>query len=380
MRTGEGYVTEQSTGNNGNRQLSSQELEFLQHWRPLIQRLGEQKQVAETMAWSTSTVSRDYSGKTLPNDERLRELCNYLRLPEDQRFELAVLLRRARDVRQSRKTTSLDQDPPVTVQANAAIQAEAPVQGVALVPAQWEAISRQKATSVGRRGGLHAKSHPRAAWISGAVAVVVVAVAATFALYSRATAQDGVRGSYPGEGLKTVAISTSSLIPSLTVAFRQGRTAGAASVTGFEFRIAKDESLCLTAGDTGPSAGHNGDQVEVTACKLTANQIWIPEQWEINGAAFTRLVSDKYQSMCLNADNIGGLENGRRVQLWNCYPANNESWDFGDWYRNVQPGQHSYPILLHTDRLSLDADKYDFRDGDTVNIWTQYAAANQFWS
>jgi hypothetical protein len=85
--------------------------------------------------------------------------------------------------------------------------------------------------------------------------------------------------------------------------------------------------------------------------------------------------------MCLNARNIGGLSNGHHVQLYKCYyPANNESWDFGDWYHNVKAGVHSYPILLHTDRLCLDADKNDFRDGDGVNIWTQYATANQFWS
>jgi hypothetical protein len=172
-----------------------------------------------------------------------------------------------------------------------------------------------------------------------------------------------------------------SLTPGLAAAFRQGRTADAASVTGFEFRNAKDNSFCLTAVDTGSSAGKNGDRVEIDPCKLTANQIWIPEQWGMNGSSFTHLVSDKYQSMCLNADNIGGLNNGHRVQLWNCYSANNESWDFGDWYRNVRPGQRSYPILLPMDRLCLDADKYDFRDGDMVTIWTQYAkATNQFWS
>ena len=194
-------------------------------------------------------------------------------------------------------------------------------------------------------------------------------------------AQPGVRGTYPGEGLKAVAIPVKSLTPSLAAAFRQGRTAGAVTVTGYEFRNAEDDSLCLTAVDTGPTAGKKRDRVEIATCRLTASQIWIPEQWEINGSTFTHLVSDQYQSMCLNARNIGGLGDGRHVQLWDCYyPANNESWDFGDWYRNVKPGVHSYPILLHTDRLCLDADKYDFRDGDGVNIWTQYRAANQFWS
>jgi hypothetical protein len=169
------------------------------------------------------------------------------------------------------------------------------------------------------------------------------------------------------------------LTPSLAAAFRQGRTAGAATVTGYEFRNAQDDSLCLTAVDTVPSGGENGDRVKIATCALAANQIWIPLQWEVDGTTFTHLVSDQYQSMCLNARNLGGLGNGQRVQLWDCYRANNESWDFGDWYRNVKPGSRSYPLLLHTNRLCLDADRYAFGDGDVVNIWTQYPAANQFW-
>jgi hypothetical protein len=219
------------------------------------------------------------------------------------------------------------------------------------------------------------------------VGAVVVVTAAVLVWHPWGGAQAGVpgarvdvRGTYPGEGLQAVAIPVKSLPPSLAAAFRQGRTAGALTVMGYEFRNAEDNSLCLTAVNTGPMAGKNHDRVEIAKCGLTANQIWIPEQWEINGTTFTRLVSDEYQSMCLNASNVGGLSNGHRVQLWNCYPANNESWDFGDWYRNVKPGVHSYPICLHTDRLCLDADKFDFRDGDRVNIWTQYPTATQFWS
>jgi hypothetical protein len=65
--------------------------------------------------------------------------------------------------------------------------------------------------------------------------------------------------------------------------------------------------------------------------------------------------------------------------LWDCYRANNESWDFGDWYRNVKQGHRSYPILLHTDRLCLDVDN-TYGDSGAVDIQTQQAAPNQFWS
>ena len=82
----------------------------------------------------------------------------------------------------------------------------------------------------------------------------------------------------------------------------------------------------------------------------------------------------------LNADNLGGLHNSRIVQLWNCYPAGNESWDFGDWHRAVSAGGRAYPLFVRSGRLCLDADKYDLRVGTPVRIWAQYAVANQFWS
>jgi hypothetical protein len=65
--------------------------------------------------------------------------------------------------------------------------------------------------------------------------------------------------------------------------------------------------------------------------------------------------------------------------LWDCYRANNESWDFGDWYQHVKPGHHSYPILLHTDRLCLDVDD-SYGDTGTVDIRAEQATPSQFWS
>ncbi len=249
---------------------------------------------------------------------------------------------------------------------------------------QEQAGARPEGATPPGTGAGRTKRNRRPPW-PHLVAAVVLAAAITAALLvwhlRDGTQEASVRGTYPGGGLQAVAIPVKSLTPVLAAAFHQNRTTGAATVTGYEFRNAENDGLCLTATDTGPTAGENHDRVEIAACGLTASQIWIPEQWEINGSTFTHLVSDKYQSMCLNADNLGGLGNGQRAQLWNCYyPANNESWDFGDWYRNVQPGVRSYPVCLHTDRLCLDADKYDFGNGDQVNIWTQYPAANQFWS
>jgi Helix-turn-helix domain len=366
-------------------QLSRREFEFLQRWRELVDKVGGdggQKRVASRLKWSTSTVSRDYAGITLPSDERLEELCDYLRLPGSARVELAVLLRQARDAQHARRKIN---SAPSAQTSTLVPGSEGFIlaQGAAATMVQEDAAPhREGAASPGAGLAQPARRWlPHGPWVAAAVAAVAAVTAAVLVWHPWDRAQTDVVGTYPGEGLQPVAIPVKSLTPSLVAAFRQGRTAGAVTVTGYEFRNARDDSLCLTAVDTGPTAGEDRDRVEIATCRLTPSQIWIPEQWEINGSKFTHLVSDKYQSKCLNARNIGGLGNGHHVQLWKCYyPANNESWDFGDWYQNVKPGVHSYPILLHTDRLCLDADKDDFRDGAVVNIWTQYRAANQFWS
>jgi hypothetical protein len=380
-------VTEQPRKQWPDEQLSREENEFLQRWRELIDRVGAdggQQRVARRLKWTTSTVSRDYTGKTLPSDERLQEMSDYLRLPQSDRVDLGVRLRRARDARQARRKMSSVSSPHAPA---------APLGAVGQDLGQGTAVTMlQETGTVHHRGTGPAHSarsrRPLDLRIAGAFVAVVALVAVVLVWHpwdgqqpTAGSPQAGVQGIFPGEGLQAVQIPVKSLTPLLAKAFRQGRTASARAVTGYEFRNAESDSLCLTVVDTGPTAGQNKDRVEIATCGLMANQIWIPEQWEVNGSAFTHLVSDKYQSMCLNADNLSGLGDGHRTQLWNCYyPANNESWDFGDWYRNVQPGDHSYPICLHTDRLCLDADKFDFGDGDRVNIWTQYATRTQFWS
>jgi hypothetical protein len=82
--------------------------------------------------------------------------------------------------------------------------------------------------------------------------------------------------------------------------------------------------------------------------------------------------------MCLNANNIGGLANGRRVQLWNCYKASNELWNAGTLMANPV----SSPLYLGTgggQSLALDADKYNLGNGDKVHVWAYYAGSSQLW-
>lgn len=193
--------------------------------------------------------------------------------------------------------------------------------------------------------------------------------------------QENVQGRYPGEGVKTVSIPVGSLTSSLARDFRKERTKNAKTVDGYEFRSALNPSLCLTAVDTGPLAGQDWDTVQVAACKLTANQIWIPEQWEIEGQPYTHLVSDQYQTMCLSGQKTAGdTRSGNLVFLLRCaYPAGNQAWAFQTWYQNVAPGHQSFPIFV-SNKQSLCLDTDPRHPGNGVQLWDQYAIAGQFWS
>lgn len=321
----------------------------------MIDSLGEQNKVARTMYWSTSTVSRDYTGATLPTDDRLRELSDVLGLANEERAELRLLLRQARQARGAR-------------QARRKNGPDTPEQEPAPLPASE--------TNPDPAAGPGAKN-PRRRWIIAAAAVVFVAAGGVLAWPGAKSGSPpgGVQGTYPGMAVKTIGVPVKSLTPALAALAGRGRT----TVTGYEFRNAQDPSLCLTAAGTGPEAGRNGDPVEAVACGLGASQVWIPEQWDNNHSQYTHLVSVRYQDDCLNAQKTGGaMHAGNKTMLWRCYRANNESWDFRDWYQNVKSGR-AYPMLTHTDRLCLDASDTYGHAGE-VDIRVQRATPSQFWS
>jgi Ricin-type beta-trefoil lectin domain len=367
-------VTEQPPGHPGD-QPSPAELEFARRWRPLIDRVGGdggQARAAKHLNWTTSTVSRDYKGDTLPTEERLFQLGHALQLSHREILDLASLLRRARAARRDRLRTSRA-DPPSPSSAF-----EPTVTSAWLPPGQH---ARPRAWFRSRRGLVAVLSVAAVAAVAAVVLALTLPGSPPPAKPSaHGQPASGVLGSFPGMTMESVRIPVRSLTPALAAQFRQGRTAHATTVTGFVFRNHEAAGLCLTAPDTGAEAGQNRDPIVVSTCRGAPNQVWIPLQWEVKGFRFTHLVSDRYQSMCLNANNLGGLSNGHIVQLWDCYPAGNEAWDFGDWHAAVSTGTRSYPLFARNGRLCLDADKYDLRDGTSVRIWTQYPAANQFWS
>lgn len=151
--------------------------------------------------------------------------------------------------------------------------------------------------------------------------------------------------------------------------------ARSAAVTSYEIRNHAD-GLCLDANDKGPSAGQNGDRVQLWTCYGGASQKWVPEY---QSGQLARLVSVKYPGMCLNADNVGGLANGRKVQLWACYNGGNELWNFGSLTATA-PGAPLFLGIGGSQSLALDANKYHLGNGDKVQVWAYYGGSTQLWS
>lgn len=233
-------------------------------------------------------------------------------------------------------------------------------------------------TAVTRRRRLSRRS--RLILIASAIVLIAAVVPlAWFWNHQSPAPTSQPRPDHTGSGLSMwiVPIPLATLSPGLA-AMVAPRQAASGTVNGYVFRNYAGNSLCLSAGTTGPTAGTNRDKIQLAACAATNDEIWIPAQWERSGDKLTWLVSYRYQSKCLNADRTGGINDGRKVQLWNCYNADNESWDFGNWYDQARQG-HAAAIHLSVEKFGLDADKYNLGDGDQIVIWTMYGAHNQFW-
>src|SRR5215469_10956617 len=71
---------------------------------------------------------------------------------------------------------------------------------------------------------------------------------------------------------------------------------------------------CLDANSAGPTAGKNGDKVQLWHCNGRRNQLWHIGHYV--GSNYATLFNEAYPSECLNADDAGGLQSGRHVQLW----------------------------------------------------------------
>lgn len=250
------------------------------------------------------------------------------------------------------------------------------------------------------RGGRGYPVHIVAAVVAAAVlliaAAVVVVIAAwptrsaTVSPWTRLAVQPLSGGArHP---LAAIAIPAASLQPELAQMLG-GRIAAGGSVTGYQLRNAYPASvpLCLTAVTTGMTAGHDGGGVKAAPCVPSArSQIWIPVPYESGGSGDVWLASYQYPAKCLNADNRGGgVHQGSRVQLWDCYPPRNgnvahfaESWDWSTWLHAMKSGATSYPLFLGAGNYSLDADDKSLQSGlleAPLSTIDHYTVSWEYW-
>jgi hypothetical protein len=168
-------------------------------------------------------------------------------------------------------------------------------------------------------------------------------------------------------------------VASLSSAARARLTAEGVSPAGFAFEIVSIYGYCLDANDSGPTAGEDGDKIQLWTCNDTDNQFWYAGTPR-DGAGSYALINAEYTSKCLNADD-NGLGDGSHVQLWSCGVGGaNMYWDLTGW-GNCLKKSDSCPIYLQSDNYKwvLDATAQDIGKGDQIQIWTPTSGDNQDW-
>jgi Ricin-type beta-trefoil lectin domain len=189
-------------------------------------------------------------------------------------------------------------------------------------------------------------------------------------------------GSHLDLRLTTIHLKVSTLSASLRA--RLGKAAASPDDSVNAYMISNGAiNLCLDANNAGPTAGQNGDRIQLWQCNYTLNQYWIPVNYGSGTAQ--ELVNLQYQSMCLNANNAwppaGGLGNGSPVQLWNCGVGGlNEAWLFDYWLNGTNGSQHLYLFDEVGGQFpTLDATNPGLGNGDQVQIWQPLDLSNQWW-
>lgn len=223
-------------------------------------------------------------------------------------------------------------------------------------------------------------AHQMAAFASAAAVAAALSLAAAAPAgaspshaWSRAAAAGGARSmpaAAPLSGLRIVKVQGPPLSP------RQALNSGATITLENYYNSA----LCLDANDSGSTAGQNGDKVQLWTCSGKANQSWtLYKQGSAALGDFT-LYNDKYPSKCLNADDSGGLANGRKVQLWTCGTTSNFYWYVGSWSICLE-SDATCVLYLNADNYQfvLDARSQSIGNGDQVQIWNPTNQENQFW-
>lgn len=229
--------------------------------------------------------------------------------------------------------------------------------------------------------------------LAGAAAAALLTTGACLAPATAATAAPAPHGDTApstaaapqgaGGGLqrKAVEIPVSSLPAASRAALEKNlgtKLTAASTVWGYQI-INIEYGKCLDADNSGPTAGQNGDKVQLWTCQDdNLSQYWVP-WYGVN--RFTELVNLAWidPAMCLDADTTNYV-NGAKVQLWHCYGDEqrhqNQWWSYhavtdDTTTHYLQPIQvlwnsdHLSPKYLYANRSGATAGQ----NGDQVQIW-----------
>lgn len=82
---------------------------------------------------------------------------------------------------------------------------------------------------------------------------------------------------------------------------------------------------------------------------------------------------------CLDVDNVGGVRNGSRVQVWDCTGAPNQLWHFTGGFGGSS-GRDAGQLVSSAGNKCLDVHRPELgMNGGRMQVWDCHGEANQKW-
>jgi hypothetical protein len=128
---------------------------------------------------------------------------------------------------------------------------------------------------------------------------------------------------------------------------------------------------CLDEDVSSPT--HNGTKVQTWGCNGSNQQgwDWVPQDsWNPLNSWGT--IHSRYDGRCLDVDTSGGINNGTKVQVWDCNGWANQDWRF------EFDSSNGFKIVGVQDKC-LDVNWSRIGDGNELQVWDCGSADNQVW-
>jgi hypothetical protein len=145
-------------------------------------------------------------------------------------------------------------------------------------------------------------------------------------------------------------------------------TSGSGDFLSYQIRVLQS-GRCLDA-DTG-SIGGNGTKVQLWDCWGGQNQ-----SWSVNSDG---TIVNLQSGRCLDADTGSIGSNGTKVQLWDCWGGQNQKWVWPGFAPSTGPSGSDNHNVQSGRCLDADTGPID-SDGTNVQLWDCGGGQNQVWA